>query len=254
MGPLMIGRQTKAVTFIDGTDSAGIAIRYWPPANTSVPAPMIIWSHPDSQTQQIGPGYWAYPLVQAFLQEGYGVIASNLHDRSWGNAASLTDTVNAYNFMTTKMTVSNVVMAGGSMGGLASLLAIAKDLLPAGKIKGAVLFDAVTNLRNMYDAGTYTTVIQTAHGIAADGSDYATKTAGNDPNLYTGADYAGLRYRLYASAADVSVARAGNADAFATLVGGSATEVSVQSHPLGHLDPHGVWPADVIAFTQRCFA
>lgn len=247
----MIGRQTRAVTYVDTTDSAGIAIRYWLPAGATN---LVIWSHPDSQTQQINPGYWAYPLIQAFIQEGYAVIGSNLHDRSWGNAASQTDIVNAYNFMAGKMTINKVVVAGGSMGGLASLLTIAKGLLPAGKVKGAVLVDAVTNLRNLYDAGTYTTVIQTAHGIAADGSDYATKTAGNDPNLYAASAYTGLRYRLYASSADASVAKAGNADAFATLVSGTAAEVSVQSHPLGHLDPHGVWPADVIAFMQRCFA
>jgi hypothetical protein len=248
---MTLGRQTRAVTFVDTTDSAGIAIRYWLPAGATN---LVIWSHPDSQTQQINPGYWAYPVIQAFLQEGYAVIASNLHDRSWGNAASQTDTVNAYNFMASRMAIAKVVMAGGSMGGMCSLLAIAKDLLPAGAIKGAVLFDGVTNLRNMYDAGTYTSVIETAHGITPGGADYATKTAGNDPNLYTAADYSGLRYRLYASSADTAVAKTGNSDAFATLVTSTATEVSVQSHPLGHLDPHGVWPADVIAFMKRCFA
>lgn len=252
MGPLVIGRQTKAVTYLDGTDSAGIAIRYWLP-NAST-APLIIWSHPDSQTQLIGPGYWAYPLIQAFVQEGYAVIASNLHDRSWGNAASQTDTVNAYNFMATKITISGVVMAGGSMGGMCSLLTVAKNLLPAGKVKGVALVDGVTNLLDMYNQPTYTAVIKTAHGIASDGSDYAAKTAGNDPNLYAASAYAGIRYRLYASAADTAVLRANNADAFATLVASTATEISVQTHALIHLDPHGVWPIDFIAFVKRCFA
>ncbi|WAJ32002.1 hypothetical protein OUO20_12455 [Arthrobacter sp. FX8] len=319
---MTLGRQTKAVTYVDATDSAGIAVRYWLPAGATN---LVIWSHPDSQTEQITPGYWAYPLIQAFIQDGYAVIASNLHGRSWGNAASLTDTVNAYNYMVGKMTVSKVVMAGGSMGGLASLLTIAKANLFAGKVKGACLFDAVTNLANMYDAGQYAFVIQTAYGMAsstlaaasssgaitlsstvsfpastvltvdsgtnqetvtvssvagtgpytltlssaatkahasgvsifkASGSDasYGTATSGNDPNLYAASAYTDLRYRLYASSADTSVAKAGNADTFATLVGGTATEVSVQAHPLGHLDPHGVWPADVVAFMQRCYA
>lgn len=252
MGPLMtIGRQTRAVTFVDTVDSAGIAIRYWLPQGATN---LVIWSHPDSQTQQINPGYWAYPLIQALVQEGYAVIGSNLHDRSWGNAASQTDTVNAYNFMAGKMTINKVVMAGGSMGGMVSLLTIAKNLLPAGKVTGAALVDGVTNLRNMYDAGTYTSVIQTAHGIAVDGSDYNTKTAGNDPALYAASAYTGMRFRFYASAADTAVARAGNADAFVTLVSGTATEAVAVTHPLGHLDPHGVWPGDFTAFVKRCFA
>lgn len=321
---MTIGRQNRSVTYVDATDSGGIAIRYWLPRDISGAVPLIIWSHPDSQNEQITPGYWAYPLIQAFLQEGYAVIGSNIHNRSWGNTASLTDIVNAYNFMTGKVTVSKVVMAGASMGGLASLLTIAKGNLPAGMVKGAVLVDGVTNLANMYNAGLYASVIQTAYGMtsstlsasssigaatlssstsfpattvltvdsganqetvtvssvsgagpytltlsatatkahasgvsifipSASDANYATATTGNDPNLYAASAYAGIRYRFYASAADTSVARASNADAFVTLVSGTATEAAAASHPLGHLDPHGVWPADVIAFVKRCF-
>jgi hypothetical protein len=82
---------------------------------------------------------------------------------------------------------------------------------------------------------------------------YPGATSGNDPALYAASVYAGLRYRFYASAADTAVARASNADQIVTLVSGVATEATAVSHPLGHLDPHGIWPSDVIDFTNRCF-
>lgn len=165
MGSVVIGRQLSGVTPVDTVDSAGHAIRYWLPQGVTGPMPLVIWNHPDSHTQMIDPGYWAYSLIHAMVQEGYAVVASYLHNRSWGNAASLTDVVNAYNFMQSLVGVSKLVLAGASMGGLPSLLTIATGGLPTAKVKGAALIDAVCSLRALYDAGTYTSVIQTAHGM-----------------------------------------------------------------------------------------
>ena len=115
------------------------------------------------------------------------------------------------------------MLQGQSMGGLVALLLLSGGLVPA---LGAAMIEPVTNLANMY-AGTYQAAIKGAYGIAADGSDYAAKTAGHDPNLLANTKWAGKWFLFIASAGDNTVSKANNTDAFRTLIAGHVREAGL---------------------------
>lgn len=95
--------------------------------------------------------------------------------------------------------------------------------------------------------------IRTAYGLAADGSDYAAKTAGHDPYLLSAACYA-TRLRFIADTSDTNVSKAGNTDLFRTLVAGTATESGLVTKLGGHLAGAANDPGDFVAFMKRCIA
>ncbi|AYN57885.1 esterase [Arthrobacter phage Faja] len=249
---MTIGRQIYGVHATDGTDSAGVNIRYWLPP---VPATqLVIYCHQLGATEQIATNYWAYPMIHAAVQNGSMVVASRAHSDNWGNDASITDVVNAYNFMNAINPVSSVVLVGASMGGLDALLVAAKGSLPAGKLKGVYLVDAVTDLSWAYTAtaaGTpnaFQSSINAAYGVAS----FAAIPAGHDPrNSFAASAYAGLRLRFFASTADTTVDKASNTDAFRTFISGTATESALVTHnPSGHTQTSN--GKDLTAFLTRC--
>lgn len=242
-----------APQYVAATDSGGINIRTWFPPN---PKPsgntLVIWSHQHTGTEALSSSFFAYPLIHAAINEGYIFAASRMHGDSWGNAAALTDLTNLYNYVNERWPVSNVILIGGSMGGLAT--ASAKPFASVPNIKGCIGIDAVFDLAAMHANASYTTTIRTAYGVASDGSDYATKTAGHDPMLRPASDFAGVRWRFYASDTDATVPPAVHSDAFAAKLAGTAPEAAVIRHAEGHLTPPGIRPADVVAFIKRCIA
>jgi hypothetical protein len=249
-GLTLAGSTDKSATYRDFTIN-GQAARIWNSAPTATGKPLVIWSHPHSQNDKIAFGHLPYPLIRAVINEGWAFAASIMHGDSWGNAASQTDLYDLYVKVHSMQPVSKVLLAGGSMGGLASALSVPAATIP--NIKGVAGIDAVFNLANMYANATYTGSIKTAHGIASDGSDYASKTAGFDPVLRSASNFTGVRWRFYASANDTAVNKAANADQMATLVA-AAPEAQVVTHTSSHLSSAGVRPADFIAFAKRCFA
>jgi pimeloyl-ACP methyl ester carboxylesterase len=249
MGYLMtLGRQLYGVHATDALDSGSVNVRHWRPPTPN--GQLVIFCHQLSGNELITPSYWAYPLVHAAVQSGASVIASRLHGDNWGNDASLTDVVNAYNLMNALNSVSSVVLVGASMGGLDALLTAAKGNLPAGKTKGVYLIDAVTDLSWAYTANSngFQTSINTAYGVAS----FAAIPAGHDPrNSFAASVYSGLRLRFYASTADATVAKASNIDPFASFVSAVATESATVTHNTsGHTqDCSG---KDFTAFLGRC--
>ncbi|WP_032405190.1 alpha/beta hydrolase family protein [Rhodococcoides fascians] len=243
-------------SWIDTSSANGQQVRIVPPAPSlrkSAGNPLVIWSHPHNANQQVSLNYFIGPVLSALSNYGCTVAGSNLHANNWGNTFATDDNLDLYNRVVQYFgTPSAVIMLGGSMGGLASLLAVPDGRIP--NIKGVALIDGVCNLANLYAGGTYSAPIRTAHGIASDGSDYAAKTAGRDPILVPAAQYAGKRYRFYASTSDTDVLKANNTDAFATYLGTNALEKSVLTHAGGHLATHSAWAADVLAFVKRCLA
>lgn|GEM_PF-5979153 len=168
---MTIGRQLYGVHATDATDSGAINVRYWIPPTPN--GQLVIFCHQLGGTEAISTNYWAYPVVHATIQAGASVIASRAHGDNWGNAASLTDVVNEYNLMVAINAASSVILVGASMGGLDALLTAAKANLPAGKLKGVYLIDAVTNLKWAYTAtsgGTanaFQASINTAYSLTA---------------------------------------------------------------------------------------
>lgn len=107
-------------------------------------------------------------------------------------------------------------------------------------------------------ASTGTSVAVTAltktHASADQVSDYPTKSAGHDPLLVSTASYGTVGWQLTASTADSTVPEASHADPFAAKVTGTAFEVSVFNHGMGHLHGSAQRPADGVAFVKRCLA
>ncbi|WP_143537822.1 MULTISPECIES: alpha/beta hydrolase [unclassified Rhodococcus (in: high G+C Gram-positive bacteria)] len=245
------------ITFEQTVQPNGQACRIWEPPVLLPDAPLIIVSHQYTGNEQIAPsaaGY-TYAVITACIAEGWRVAASNMHANSWGNPTAVNDNVDLYSMMNTRQAVPKVLMWGQSMGGLASALAVPDGRIP---VVGVALIDAVTNLAKAYGPSAgfadFSGTIKTAYGIASDGSDYAAKTAGSDPNLLAASAFTSKRWRFYQSTSDTTqVEKATNADAFRTKIA-AAPESGMVTHRGGHLANYCTHPADFVAFAKRCFA
>lgn len=251
--PITAPKAQVAPQYVSTLDSGAINIRTWFPPNPKAAGnTLVIWCHQHTGTEALSASFFAYPLIHAAVNEGYIFAASRMHGDSWGNANALTDLTNLYNYVNTMWPVSNVILIGGSMGGLAT--ALAKPYASVPNLKGCIGIDAVFDLAAMHANPSYTTTIRTAYGVAGDGSDYASKTAGHDPMLRPASDFGTVRWRFYASDTDALVPPAAHSDAFAAKIASTAPEAVVVRHVEGHLTPPGIRPADVIAFIKRCIA
>jgi len=149
----------------------------------------------------------------------------------------------------TRGTLSGATTAGAtSIPTTASFPTIGTQLLIG---NGTANVETVTTTGASNGTSVAVTATVNAHASAEQVSDYSTKTAGHDPMLKTGASYGTTPFRFYAGATDSTVPVASHATPLATLLTG-ATEKVINTHVLGHLDPHSIWPADLVPFIKRC--
>lgn len=178
------------------------------------------------------------PVTSALLAAGYIVAASTAAGDNWGNQAAL----DAYAALHTAIanlgyTVDKTIVLGVSMGGVPALLAYAGSILP--RIAGFVGICPATNLGQAWLNGALTTAIRDAYGIAVDGSDYASKTAGHDPMLLAASAWNGKRLLMFASPDDTTIPKASHADALAARATGAAVaEVVTCSGAHGDADQY----------------
>lgn len=165
--PVVPPAAQDSVPYVDTTSSNGQAVRYWVPKTLPAGgAPLVIYNHPSSGTAAVAPNYFAYVTLRALVNEGYIVVASNMHGENWGNDAGVADILDAYNYINTNIkTVSKVVLWGNSMGGLATARAVKNATVP--NLKGALVIDGVLSLASMYSNVTYTALIDGAYAITA---------------------------------------------------------------------------------------
>ena len=151
---------------------------------------------------QGGDGFQVPAMAAAAKAAGWAVATSNFHGDGYGSPTVMTD-VRAIlaQAAAAGVTFSRVVVWGNSMGGAAALNAV---LTRTVKVSGVYLTDPVVSLRHRYDNGR-ASQIQAAYGIASDGSNYVTKTAGYDPALRRMGDYPLVSYRVVASSRDALV-------------------------------------------------
>lgn len=188
-------------------------------------------------------------LRESLLGAGHILAASAARGNNWGNQLSVDDYVALYNDAVSRFSVSKVIFLSQSMGGISGLLAVVDGRVP---VDGWLGIFPACNLANNYANIGFTDAIKSAYGIAADGSDYAAKTAGHDPVLLSGNLFTGLPMRFYASASDTTVTKADNTDAMAALVSGYAAESDVVVCTGGHGDGSHFQPSDVLSFISRC--
>ena len=185
--------------------------------------------------------------------DGYLFISPHMHGDSWGNSVALGDLLAAYTYASTHWNVTDVLLFGGSMGGLTAIQAYAHNTVP--KVRGAVAVAPALNLELVHTIGAYTPSVRTAYGIASDGSDFTAKTAGYRPLDHNPEQYAGKRVRIYHSNVDASIPKETHSDLF---VSGGLTAQMADFELLtmtgGHLAAGNYDAADTSVFYAEALA
>lgn len=191
-------------------------------------------------------------IVTQLTGEGYLMAASSAHGDNWGNQAAVDDYVALQSYLVTNYAPAKTALMSQSMGGLTGLLTASAGF--AG-LCGWFGIYPVCNLSAMFanNAGTYAGAIRSAYSIAADGSDYSTKTSGHDPVLLTASTFNRLPMRFWHSSGDTVVGKTANSDQMQTLVSGSKQESTVIATTGDHGDASNFNPTAVSDFLDRCF-
>jgi hypothetical protein len=244
------GIEGRAPSVSWGWGPAGTAQHVALPAgyDPAVGVPLVIYAHGSSGGELSVLDPHAVRLYTALLNAGYAVASSSQHGNNWGNRASVADIAALHAYVDARYPVSQVFLLGHSMGGLSTLKVAADRSLPVAAWAGVY---PVTNLGSFWGGGTYRTAIRTAYGVALNGADYATRTAGHDPTLFHPAVFSGLPMRFYASPDDAVVREAANSRMLAGRVAGHALEAEVVPHVGEHGDPTAYKPRDLVDFFNR---
>lgn len=123
---------------------------------------LVIWNHgfdlnPPGPVSHAGLG----PLVDVQLAEGYAVAASSYRLNGWALSATNTDLKNLYDvFKRTFATPAQVIVTGGSLGGIVTIEAVEQGNLGnivgalslCGAVAGSRNWDGALDIRLVYDA------------------------------------------------------------------------------------------------------
>jgi acetyl esterase/lipase len=179
------------------------------------PAPVVMMFHGNGSNEtHFADNAAGKAVANAFLSAGYIAVsaANGPNVSTWGAQAGLDAYYAAYQYVRDHYSIGPVVFYGNSMGGLESLLSLAERRIPG--VVAWVGTVPVCNLAANYvgtgNAQLFTSTIATAYGIAGDGSDYATKTAGHDAVLKSGQAFRGLPMWVLVATDDTSVIPADN--------------------------------------------
>jgi hypothetical protein len=171
------GAADGATFFQDGSTADGSGTRIFPPAKQIAVPFIVLWCHPSGADRTVSPTYFAGPYARTVVGLGGYFAASDMgftaapggQTRTWGNATAQ----NALALLRAKVIAdyglpSNTptMLMGASMGGMASMSAIARQTLPAGVVKGVFLLDAALSLFDMYKTSYYSE-IDTAYGVVS---------------------------------------------------------------------------------------
>jgi len=183
-----------------------------------------------------------------WLDRGWIVGSAMAYDRAWSNDNALTAYTNVHDWVNSIWPVYDTMLHGESMGGLTMMVLASKGLIPT--VRAVASIDGALNLRAAYDmAGqAYGSQIRTAYGIAADGSDYAAKTAGHDAVLLDMTTFNGLRLFVEGSPNDLHIPKASHADVFVANLGANAEVLVTKTGTGTHVTAENFFPTDVLAF------
>jgi len=214
-----------------GSDNGDNFIIMTPPGYDSrKPAPTAVLFHGNGSDEL----HWlsnsnGKGVADQFLTNGYLVIAAaNTGTVStWGAQAGLDAYTRAYQYARDHYNLGPIVFYGNSMGGIESLVTLASETIPGVSAwMGSV---PTFSLAENYANALFTATIKSAYGIAADSSDYATKTAGHDPKLLDPLLFRGVPMWMLIATDDVAVTPTPNGQALYTAVAdtNAATKVEV---------------------------
>jgi pimeloyl-ACP methyl ester carboxylesterase len=227
------------------------------PYNPGVPTNVIIYVHGAGETQEA----WLTDSLKAgfitpFINAGWILAGTNARNDNWGNQLSTDDYADLYRYLTNNFNIGKVAILGQSMGGLNSANLISQGKIP--NIHAYACIYCVFSLQNLHSLGSYTSAINTAHGVTGTGTaTYANMTFGLDPLLVAptyATNYRFLGMRFYASPGDTIVPTPQNTDAFIAITAPFAVESFKYTATGNHGDPSHFQPSDLLAFFQRRFA
>lgn len=191
-----------------------------------------------------------YLLQKALIAAGYIVlgVSNDANRTTWGNTVSTDAYYDAYLYMIDNYAIGNIVFYGNSMGCIESLNAIVESRIPCNALAlTSPAFSLIDNYNNLF-----TDNIKTAYGIAADGSDYAAKTAGRDPSLLPAIQFNGVPIWMAAATDDTSVYKAANADALYSLVNGYSVDlIKIDVSSGGHSFDLTPYLSAIVAFFAK---
>jgi pimeloyl-ACP methyl ester carboxylesterase len=190
----------------------------------------------------------------ALLGAGFGLITCTAASTTtWGAPVSIDAYVAAYRFFRDRYAIGPIVLYANSMGSLEALLAIKDGRLNG--VLGLAMTHPAVSLASAYEDRFgigFNAAIRSAYGIAADGSDYASKTEGRDPVLLDVADFRGVpMWMLYASD-DASVNQAESAVALRAKLQAASSAITVQTTTGGHSASIAPFTAAIVSFLNAC--
>lgn len=198
-----------------------------------VPTPLVIWAHNNSGTAiSLASDVRSKPLMDALASAGYIVASALASGSAWGNDTSRAQYVALYEFVRAHYGISGVALIGQSMGGQTCL-----NLLPRREIPNVTAYlsiAGVANLDELHADATYTAAIRTALGVASDGSDYETKTAGYRPEDRAGWEFRGVPMMFVHSPTD-AVCSLSSVQAVAAKAAPFAPEAAVVQSTGAHM-------------------
>lgn len=217
------------------------------------PSPVVIYAHGHSDneldsTMATRPNAIG-KVTKALVEAGFIVAAGRFGGtENWGNDASLAAMEELYRHLRDAYHIGPIVLMGHSMGGTVTLTTLAQRQIP--NIVGFVGIEPVVDLRAAYD-GNYGASIRNAYGIAADGSDYDSKTAGHNPALRSGWEFRGVPMWLTGSPNDTAVPQDKHVNVLRSLVSGFSSDVTFHQASGPHVDPTHFQPTAVVDFCKR---
>lgn len=234
--------------------SGGDAWRIQLPATYDArrPSPLVIFCHQSVSGTSTTP--WSdsrmQPVTKALSDAGFILASATDGGDRWGNANSLSSYQALYTSVRSTYNVGAFFMLGISMGSLSVLNSLVRRSLPTPAAVCTV--GGVVDLDVLWanNTGSFAASIRSAYGIATDGSDYYSKTAGYNPVSRAGWEYRGVPMRFYTSAGDTTVPRATNQDILSSKVTPYAPEATVSAKSGAHLDVSQYPPSEIVSFFQ----
>lgn len=224
--------------------------------DSRVPNPVcIMWHGNGSDENHFSNNSNGVNASSALLTAGYAVISCTYtaNKASWGMQESLAAYAVAYRYFRDRYALGPLVFYANSMGSLESLLAIANGAIPG--VMGWAATHPAVNLASAYAdpfGVGFTASIKTAYGIASDGSDYATKTAGHDPMLLPVSSFKSVPMWVLYATDDAAVDQTASAAAFETKIKAAGMPITVTTTTGGHSASVSASMSAIVAFFNSC--
>ena len=190
-------------------------------------------------------------MTRALLAAGFIVVGASYgaNKFTWGAAVSQAAYQAAYRYVRDNYNIGAVALFGQSMGGIESLNTAAAGLIPG--VVAMAFMVPTFSLANNFANPTFRDLIRSTYGIAADGSDYASKTLGFDPAAMPPNAFYGVPMSIVVATDDTAIVPGANGVALNASQAGYAKRLTYQATAGGHNTSVAPFAAGLAAFLGR---